>query len=140
MVGDHDEAEDLCQEVFLRTYRSIDGRRLQPNPRAWLYKVSTRIALNSLRQRKRRGGGDRGIDVDSLPSPLRSDPEARERLRRVIGAVSDLPARQRAALLLRRFHGRGYGEIAGSLGCNEAAARANVYQAIKKIRAIVGEE
>ena len=54
-------------------------------------------------------------------------------------AVEALPPRQRAALMLRQFQGLGYAEIAASLGGNEVAARANVYQALKKLRAALGE-
>ena len=45
-----------------------------------------------------------------------------------------------AALMLRRFQGLGYADIAASLGGNEAAARANVYQAVKRLRAALEDE
>ena len=53
-------------------------------------------------------------------------------------AVEALPPRQRAALMLRQFQDLGYAEIAAALGGNEDAARANVYQALKKLRAALG--
>jgi DNA-directed RNA polymerase specialized sigma24 family protein len=58
----------------------------------------------------------------------------------VARAVDALPPRQRAALMLRRFHDLAYADIAASLGGSEAAARANVYQAVRKLRAAVEDD
>ena len=66
------------------------------------------------------------------------NPEDREESRAIVRAVEALPPRQRAALVLRRFHGLDYAEIAASVGGTEATARANVYQAVKKLRAALG--
>jgi DNA-directed RNA polymerase specialized sigma24 family protein len=54
--------------------------------------------------------------------------------------VDALPPRQRAALMLRRFHGLAYAEIAASVGGTETAARANVYQAVRKLRAVLEDD
>jgi RNA polymerase sigma-70 factor (ECF subfamily) len=80
------------------------------------------------------------VDLDGLPAGAGSSPEDRERLRRVARAVDALPPKQRAALMLRRFHGLGYADIAASLGGNEAAARANVYQAVKRLRVALEDQ
>ena len=55
----------------------------------------------------------------------------------VAAAVDTLPYKQRAALILRRYQGMSYADVANTLGGTEAAARANVYQAIKKLRAML---
>src|SRR5438132_114264 len=78
------------------------------------------------------------VDPDALPADAGPSPERREELRAMKRAVEALPPRQRAALMLRQFQGLGYAEIAASLGGNEVAARANVYQALKKLRAALG--
>jgi len=54
---------------------------------------------------------------------------------RIVRAVSVLPPKQRAALMQRQFEGLSYEEIGEALGCTAESARANVYQAIKKLRA-----
>jgi RNA polymerase sigma factor (sigma-70 family) len=56
----------------------------------------------------------------------------------VAQAVDSLPHQQRAALVLRRYQDLSYADVAAALGCTQAAARANVYQALKKIRQAIG--
>ena len=55
-------------------------------------------------------------------------------------AVMALPERQRAALMLRKYQELEYEEIGVALGCSQESARANVYQALKKLRAIFKDE
>jgi len=138
MLRDTDEAEDACQDVFLRAHRALPRLRTDSNVRAWLYRIATNRALNAGRRRTRALARAADVDVDALAAPVDS-PEARADLRAVARAVEALPPRQRAALVLRRLHGLDYREIASSLGGTEAGARANVYQAVRKLRTAVGE-
>ena len=138
LLGDRQEAEDACQEAFLRAHRAF--ARLGPvaNSRAWLYRIATNTGLNAARSRSRRAERAASVDPDVLPADAGPSPERREELRAMKRAVEALPPRQRAALILRQFQGLGYAEIAATLGGNEVAARANVYQALKKLRATLG--
>jgi RNA polymerase sigma-70 factor (ECF subfamily) len=137
LLGDADEAEDACQETFLRAHRALDGLGPDANARAWLYRIATNTAVNAARRRARRAARTADADLDGIPA-ARVSPEDRERVRAIARAVEALPPRQRGALMLRQFHGLSYAEIAASVGGNEAAARANVYQAIRKLRAALG--
>ena len=74
------------------------------------------------------------VDLERIPDDANASLEQREQLRAVARAVEDLPPKQRAALMMRRFQGLGYAEIAAALGGSEASARANVYQAIRQLR------
>lgn len=133
------DAEDVCQEVLMRAYREVSGLRPDTNLRAWLYRVATNMAFNALRQRKRRWAHEAREEGRSKirwsPSPY-----LRVQLRELVQAVDRLPRRQRAALIQRHFQGLAYRDIAASLGCTEAAARANVYQAVKRLRDAVVDE
>jgi RNA polymerase sigma factor (sigma-70 family) len=62
----------------------------------------------------------------------------RQRLETVAATVEALPPRQRAALLMRKYQDLDYADIAEALGGTQAAARANVYQALKKLRHQLG--
>ena len=137
-LGDEHDAQDVCQETFLRAHRAFARLRPDSNSRAWLYRIATRSALNTLRRRSRIVARRVDIDLDGLPARVTASGEQRIQLAAVTTAVGGLPPRQRAALMLRQFHGLAYAEIATTLGSNEAAARANVYQAIKKLRAALG--
>ncbi len=65
------------------------------------------------------------------PSTVHDGVVDRAALRRAIGGVS---RRQRAAFIQRQLHGLSYRDVAAALGCSEAAARANVYQAVRRLR------
>jgi RNA polymerase sigma-70 factor (ECF subfamily) len=138
LLGDRQEAEDACQEAFLRAHRAFARLGPDANSRAWLYRIVTRCGLNAVRRRSRRAARAADVDPDALPADPGASPERREELLAVRRAVDRLPPRQRAALMLRQFQGLGYAEVAATLGGNEQSARANVYQALKKLRASLG--
>jgi RNA polymerase sigma-70 factor, ECF subfamily len=137
LLGNEHDAQDVCQETFLRAQRAFPRLRPNSNSRAWLYRIATNTGLNAARRRSRALRRTSDVDLDTLPA-CDGAPERREQLRAIAAAADRLPGRQRAALLLRQFHGLAYAEIAQSLGGSEQAARANVYQAIKKLRAALG--
>lgn len=140
LLGNGADAQDACQETFLRAQRAF--ARLVPgsNPRAWLYRIATNTARNAARGRSRRTVHMADVAVDSLPADAAATLEDRMQLRAVARAAEALPPRQRAALVLRQFQDLDYAEIAATLGGTEATARANVYQALKKLRSALGGE
>ncbi len=134
MLGDAHDAEDACQDALLRAHRAFGRLAPGSNTRAWLYKIATNTALNALKRRKRQEANQVDVDLERIPDAANASLEQREQLRAVARAVEDLPPKQRAALMMRRFQGLGYAEIAAALGGSEASARANVYQAIRQLR------
>ena len=135
LVYDTAEAEDCLQDTFLRALRAFPRLRDGSNPRAWLYKIATNVAYTHLKKLRRED--NRRVDYDSKilpPEPsaaLRA--EHSERLEAVLHAIQALPHHQRAALLLRKYHGASYAEISDALQCSQTAARAHVYQGLKKL-------
>lgn len=139
------DAHDLTQEVFLRAYRAYPRLRAGSNPRAWLYKIATNCAYTLLKRSRNRPvdalplldeAGDLAADDPSLDD-LASLGESIEALH---DAVMALPPRQQAALLLRYEQGLAYAEVADALGCSEDSARANVYQAIRRLRSLLSNK
>ena len=137
LLGHEQDAQDVCQETLLRAFRAFSRLDGNANTRAWLFKIATNRAFSALARRGRGAARASDVDPESLMAPAGAGAEGRERLRAVRRAVDALPAKQRAALMQRRFHGLGYEEIARSLGCSAESARANVYQAMKKLRALL---
>jgi RNA polymerase sigma-70 factor, ECF subfamily len=137
MTRDRGEAEDLCQETFLRAYKAYNRLDGGANHRAWLYKIATNTTLNHIRRQKT---GRRVIDTFKNGSGSTTLDDYAERagnrdlLERVQHAIDELPEKQRLALSQRKLAGLSYSEIADKLDCSEDAARANVYQAIRKLR------
>lgn len=137
MVRHDGEAQDLCQETFLRAYRAFNRLEGEPNYRAWLYRIATNATLNHIRQRR---NGDRTMARIASHQPTVHFDDHVDRLgkdqllTRVSCAIQQLPPKQRAAFTQRKFLGLSYGEIATGLDCTEETARAHVYQAAQKLR------
>ncbi len=143
LVRDDDVAADLLQDTFLRAHGALARLRPGSNERAWLYRIATNAALNHLRARSREAAAlgrfaqDR---ADGWPAWMEHDTpggattEADPRRSAVWARVAELPERQRIAFTLRASDGCEYDEIARRMGGTEAAARANVHQALKRLR------
>ena len=134
LTGNPTTAEDLFQDTFLRAFGGFSRLRPGSNHRAWLYRIATNLFLNH-----RRVGGRRA-EV-ALPPELisrRPSPSTVHAGVATLGAVrlaiGRLPRRQRAAFIQRPLHGLSYREVGAALGCTAAAARANVYQAVRRLR------
>ncbi len=142
MLYDLEDAEDALQETFLRAFRAYPRLRPDSNTRAWLYKIATNTARTLATRRTKLA--IRNIPLDEYhaardPSP--PDVAAQnDLLAAVFDAVEALPHKQRAALLMRKYQDMEYAEIADALDCSEDSARANVYQAVRRIREQFGEQ
>lgn len=138
IVRDDDAAQDLLQETLLRAHRALTRLGPGANVRAWLYRIATNTSLNHLRSRvrERRALERHAREADgALSSDTDGRTEQTERRRVALWtAVAGLPERQRQALTLRIADELDYEEIARRLGGTAKAARANVYQATKKLR------
>jgi RNA polymerase sigma-70 factor (ECF subfamily) len=142
MVRDEADAQDCLQEAFLRAYRAYDRLDGRANQRAWLYRIATNVALTHLKRRGREAARRAPLvpDLQDDDDPSPGDAVIRrETLEAVAGAVARLPQQQRAALVLRKYQSLSYAEIAETLGCSEESARANVYQAIKRLKSELGD-
>lgn len=129
LLGSADDAEDVLQDAVLRALRVAS---LPPGDelRRWLYRVATNRAIDVMRRRR-----TRPLDFDpASPSDLQRDTERAAVAATLREAASRLPPRQRAALTLRYLEDKPYPELAAVLGCTEQAARASVYQGLKRLR------
>jgi RNA polymerase sigma-70 factor (ECF subfamily) len=134
-LGEWDLAQDVFQETFLRAFRAYRRLPAEANHRAWLYRIASNACHDARRQRAR---SPLPLD-ESVAARDAPDGGDRELARAVVAFVRSLPARQRQSLVLRKFQGMDYDEIAAVLGCSAEAARANVYQGLRKVRAHFAE-
>jgi RNA polymerase sigma-70 factor (TIGR02960 family) len=149
MLGNFQEAEDHVQETFLRAWRGRSGFQGDLF-RAWLYKIATNTCLDTLKRTKRRAGGT-FAEVPWLQpfpdhlldqvAPAEDEPDAvvvaRETIELTfIALIQSLPARQRAALILRDVLGWSAAETADALQTSVAGANS----ALQRARATIGDE
>ena len=120
VVVDADEAEDIAQDVFVSFYRKHPAEARYAAP--WLYAAAAHTALNVLRSRERRGKRDavEALRRDSqIPDPEQAA-ETAETRSEVRAALGRLPDRS-AALLVLRYSGLSYDEIAAALGLRQSS-------------------
>lgn len=133
LVRDDDVAQDLLQDTLLRAHRSLASSAPAANERAWLYRIATNTSLNWLRARgrERRMLERAARETDHVAAPAAEDDDRRTALWQRVAA---LPERQRVALTLRIADELDYAAIGERMACSAETARANVYQAVKKLR------
>ena len=145
LLGDHNEALDLSQEVFLRVFRTIRSFRGQSALRTWIYRIVINQASNRQRWwRRRRRAQQVSFEqhVEShgdLPDPRRLDlPDVvlgqKELAARIQRALDGLPFDQRTALVLREIDGLSYEEIAFSLNVAVGTVKSRLARAREQMR------
>jgi RNA polymerase sigma-70 factor (ECF subfamily) len=129
LLGRLDDARDAAQEVFLRLFRNLD--RIQGDPKPWLYRVTVNVCNDHLRRR-----------VPVIPADThRPDPSPDathaihliDRKRLLMQALATLPARERAAIVLRDIEGLSTREVASVLGVEEVTIRSQISVARVKL-------
>ncbi len=138
--GNGADAADLFQETWLRAYRAYPRLEPESEVRPWLYAIAVNLCRNRARDGVRRARvivaqEEKNPAVDRMIKGHRGFSEnegyAAVRLRELIAS---LPPKQREALQFRYFAGMDFADIAAAMECSEQSARANVSQAIRKIK------
>jgi RNA polymerase sigma-70 factor (ECF subfamily) len=140
-VGNHEDASDLSQDVFLRAYRGLRSFRGQSSLGTWLYRIGVNVCLNrvSARAPAVESIDERQIVDDRAEAPSEAILRA-ERGARVRAAIARLPRKQRATLILRTYHEMSHQEIADALGSSVGAVKANFFHALGSLKKILGDE
>lgn len=147
MVNDYDTAVDLAQETFLRVYRAAGRYQTTHAFSTYIYRIATNLAISELRKRKRRRlvsltglltspDGEESMDFQPPDDqPLQDialiDAEKRAVIKR---AISTLPERYRAPLVLRDVEGKSYDEIAAILQTSEGTVKSRINRARNFLR------
>lgn len=145
MTRNEQDAEDVVQETFLRSFKQLhtfDGARASFG--TWLHRICANCSLNLLRSRKTRleksllRNSDESHNlldqaVSSSPSPERLAHS--HQIATLVGpALDSLSDAERTAFVLRHFEGCGIEEIASTLGTHAGAAKQTVFRAVQKLR------
>ncbi len=139
-LNDSDEAEDVAQDVFIRIYKAAATYTPDAKFTTWLYTIVRNLCFNVLRSRKQ--AVIISVDDEALPELPAKNEDPVERITRqqvqekVMHAVSKLPENMRLVVIMSKYHGLSYDEIAGILGCTVNAIKLRVHRA----KAILAEE
>jgi RNA polymerase sigma-70 factor (ECF subfamily) len=137
MLGSVEEAEDLTQETFIKVYAQAGRYRGEGLFRSWLMRIAGNLARSRLRRRKIL----RWVSFDPSEHDVRDEGaqadgglEERERAEAVRKALADLPERQRQALVLHRYQGLKYREIADAMETSVPGVESLIQRALAGLR------
>jgi len=137
LTGDPARAQELTQETFIRAYRALNKGERWENPRAWLYRVASRLATDDCRRRQllqwlplRNADGHSGVSVESMTA---------ERLA-VQTALATLPLKYRIPLVLYTHGEWTVAEVANALGLSVSAVKMRLSRAREMFRRTYRQE
>jgi len=143
MVNDHDDTNDIMQEVFIKAYDSLDNFREESNLYTWLYRIAVNFTINFLNKKKVR----QFFHYDDLIIPLVSgDPKPDERMEKseqsnkIQNAIDRLPQMQKLTFIMRYYDELSYEEISKALNKSVGTLKANYFHAFKKIEEYLKNE
>ena len=140
-VGNHEDASDLSQDVFVRAYRALRTFKGQSALGTWLYRIGVNVCLNRVSAKtpptEPVGAVERAdLKVEAADVTL----ERRETSAMVRAAIARLPRKQRATLILRAYHELPHEEIARILGSSVGAVKANFFHALANLKKVLQGE
>lgn len=143
MLGNASEAEDIAQDVFVRTYQSICKPSFSAGNgkfSTWLFSIAHNAAIDSLRRKKRQPV--ESIDaiaesrLDSAVTVRTADKILAEQElgKQIADAISELPPDQKTAIILAEYHDMSYSEISEIMRCSEKSVESRLYRAKQTLR------
>ena len=137
-VGNHEDASDLSQDVFVRAYKGLQRFRGQSSLGTWLYRIGVNVCLNRVSVKRPL---TEPIDARPHLDERAADPAGEllraERAAEVRAAIAQLPKKQRATVILRVYHELSHEEIAGILGSSVGAVKANFFHALGNLKRLL---
>src|SRR4051812_1185111 len=132
IVGNAEDAQDALQNTMIKVLRALPGEERQIELKPWLYRIARNEAIDLLRRRRE----TRQLDVEQIAPGygLAEDVATRERLRRLLVDLKELPERQREVLVMRELAGLEFEEIGTALDTSGAVARQTLYEARQSLR------
>lgn len=135
MVVDHDDANDVLQNMFIKVWKGLENFREDSQLYTWLYRIATNESLSFLEQQKRRSSVSLSDVESGLSNKVKADqhfdPNKLEWKLQV--AIQQLPEKQRVVFSLRYYDEMPYEEMSRVLETSEGALKASYHHAVKKV-------
>jgi len=141
-IGREDDARDVVQETFLRAFRGLSGFKGQAKFSSWLYRITLNLCRDWMRRQRRAPVvvTPDGVDLVELAGESEevetadAAVERKDLSRAIARAMTALPEEQRAAIVLKEYHGLTFQEIADLLGCPLSTVKTRLYQGLTVLR------
>jgi RNA polymerase sigma-70 factor (ECF subfamily) len=140
-AGNHYDAEDIAQEVFIKVYRSLDKFRQDAQLSSWLYRIVMNACIDHRRRQVPTGSAPFGEEAEQkLLNTVEETPGPEERayageLGQVLETeINRLPNGQRIVFIMRHHQGLKLGEIADALGLAEGTVKRQLHAAVHRLR------
>jgi RNA polymerase sigma factor (sigma-70 family) len=132
IVGNPDDASEALQNTMIKVLRALPGEERKIELKPWLYRITHNESIDLLRRRRETSR----LDVEQVAPGygLAEDAATRERLRRLLTDLKELPERQREVLVMRELAGLKFEEIGSALNTSGAVARQTLYEARQSLR------
>jgi RNA polymerase sigma factor (sigma-70 family) len=141
MVIDHDDADDLVQDVFVKVWANLDHFREDSKLYTWIYRVATNETLTFLQKKKRKYFlplNDVSAELaNKIPANLSATLDGDEIQERFMKALLTLPTKQRSVFQMRYYDELPYEEMSEVTGTSVGALKASYHHAAKKIEEIL---
>ena len=139
------DAEDVAQEAFVKAYRSFRELRDRERFRAWLVRMTWRLAIDRQRSDRRREARDRGAEglrhgpavAQGCSPAILDDLEARERAARLWAAIDALPDKLRIAIVLANIEEHDLAEVARLLDLPEGTVKSRLFLARQRLKELL---
>ncbi len=135
MLVDHDDSNDVLQNVFIRVWNGLDNFREDARLYTWLYRIATNECLSFIEQKKKRASVSLSDVEEGLSNQVRADKDfdANKIEWKLQLAIQKLPEKQRVVFNLRYYDEMPYEEMSRVLETSEGALKASYHHAVKKV-------
>lgn len=127
-----EDAEDVAQEAFAKAYRAFRTLRDRDSFRAWLVRMTWRLAIDRLRSNRRRSAHEQAVETSPDP-PVDAEVDERERHAHLWAAIDDLPESQRVVTILAAIEGYDLKEVSRLLDVPEGTIKWRLFTARKAL-------
>jgi RNA polymerase sigma factor (sigma-70 family) len=150
MTANHEDANDLVQETFIKAYKSLRSFRGQSSFYTWVYRIAVNRTINFIKRRKNRNQ----FSLDDVDSSIQNDPDLVEMMshvtpRREVGltelheklneALQKLSEPHRAVVTMHDVQGMTHADIAQVMKCSEGTVRSRLFYARQQLQALLSD-
>jgi RNA polymerase sigma factor (sigma-70 family) len=135
MLVDHDDSNDVLQNVFIRVWNALSGFREDAQLYTWLYRIATNECLTFIEQQKKKASVSLSDVESGLSNKIKADKDfdANKLEWKLQLAIQQLPEKQRVVFMLRYYDEMPYEEMSKVLETSAGALKASYHHAAKKI-------